>query len=73
MISDNGKGISPQDLPRVFDRYFTRGVESWPTSMGLGLSTVDRLLRGLGWGRNIESEVGKGTQFHIFIPQEFVA
>lgn len=72
VISDNGKGIPPEDLSRIFDPYFTRGAEMWPSSMGLGLSTVDRLLKELGWERNIESQVNQGTRFHIFIPKEFV-
>jgi signal transduction histidine kinase len=71
-ISDNGKGIAPEDLSRIFDPYFSRGMEKWPSSMGLGLSTVERLLKELGWGREVTSQVGKGTQFHITIPREFV-
>jgi signal transduction histidine kinase len=69
-IGDNGRGIAPEDLSRVFEPYFTKGVEQWPDSMGLGLATVDRLLKELGWERFIESKVNEGTRFIILMPGE---
>ena len=72
IIRDNGKGIPPEDLPRIFDPYFTRGMDQWPDSMGLGLATVNRLLKELGWEREVTSQVGEGTNFRILIPRGFV-
>ncbi|HSL42267.1 MAG TPA: ATP-binding protein [Anaerolineales bacterium] len=72
-IQDNGKGIPPEELSLIFNKGFTRGHknEKWPTSLGLGLSTVARLMEELGWERKIESQVGEGTRFMITIPEEY--
>ena len=72
VIRDNGRGISPDDLLHVFEPYVSRGADKWPDSMGLGLSTVERLLGELNWQKWIESEVGVGTKFFIIIPKEAV-
>lgn len=72
VISDSGRGISPDDLLHVFEPYVSKGVDKWPDSMGLGLSTVERLLGELNWEKRIESELGKGTKFYITIPKEAV-
>ncbi len=73
-IQDNGRGIPPEELPLVFNKGFTRGQknERWPTSLGLGLTTVARLMEELGWERKIESQVGEGTRFIITIPEEYL-
>ncbi|MEW5870369.1 MAG: ATP-binding protein [Chloroflexota bacterium] len=70
VISDNGRGIAEEDLPRVFEPYFSRGADMWPASMGLGLSTVRRLLDERNWQYRIESKLGVGTCFTIRIEQE---
>ena len=74
VIRDNGKGILPEDIAQIFNPGFSRGHvdKQWPSSLGLGLSTVLRLLEELGWERDIKSEVGKGTSFIINIPEEYV-
>jgi len=74
IIQDNGRGISPEELPLIFNKGFTRGHKSerWPTSLGLGLSTVARLMEELGWERQIDSQVGEGTRFIITIPEEYI-
>ncbi len=75
VIKDNGKGIPREDISRIFAPGFSRGHvdRQWPSSLGLGLSTVQRLLDELGWERDIKSEVGEGTDFIITIPEEYVA
>lgn len=74
VIRDNGKGIPPEDLAQIFKPGFSRSQvdKQWPSSLGLGLSTVLRLLDELGWERDIKSEMGKGTCFIITIPEEYV-
>lgn len=67
-IEDNGQGILKEDLPYIFDSYFTKGVQNWPESMGLGLNTVDRLIKEFGFAKMVESKVNKGTKFTILIP-----
>ncbi|MCD4697456.1 MAG: GAF domain-containing protein [Bacteroidales bacterium] len=67
-IEDNGKGLSPDEKKFMFDPYFTRAAEKWPGSMGLGLTTVERLLREFDYKKEVLSEVNKGTIFKIRIP-----
>lgn len=69
LIEDKGRGIKKGQLPNIFEAYFSTHSDKWPESMGLGLYTVSRLLRDLGWFPKVESEFGKGTKFYIYIPK----
>jgi signal transduction histidine kinase len=73
-IRDTGEGIKKQDIARVFDPFFT--TKDFGT--GLGLSVVHGIIEEHGGQIEVESEVAKGTVFHIFLPlvhfdQEVVA
>ena len=62
-IADNGPGIPEEILPRIFDSHFsTKG------SHGLGLAIVYALVDKHGGWIHVESEVGKGTKFMIYLP-----
>jgi signal transduction histidine kinase len=68
-IADNGCGILPAELPRVFDKGFTgsngrRNV----ASTGLGLYLVRKLADQIGLGVSIDSAVGEGTTVTIVFP-----
>lgn len=65
-IRDQGAGISPQNLPRIFDRFFTTDADRDGT--GLGLSIVRSVIEAHGGGIKVESEVGVGTTFTISLP-----
>ena len=69
-ISDTGVGIRPEDLPRIFDRFFRSDnplkVEAGGT--GLGLSIVKPLVELLGGRIWVESTVGVGSTFSIVLP-----
>jgi signal transduction histidine kinase len=65
-VSDDGKGIAEDDLPRVFDRFFTRRDDGGGT--GLGLAMVLALTRAHGGKVRVESEVGKGSTFIVELP-----
>ncbi|MEF3274669.1 MAG: GAF domain-containing protein [Chloroflexus sp.] len=69
-ISDTGVGIRPEDLPRIFDRFFRADnplkVEAGGT--GLGLSIVKPLIELLGGRIWVESVVGQGSTFFIALP-----
>jgi len=69
-VSDTGKGIPPQDLPRVFDRFYRadRSRSSHPGSMGLGLAIVKGVVTLHGGHTEIESELGKGTRVVLTFP-----
>jgi nitrogen-specific signal transduction histidine kinase len=63
-IRDNGVGIRPEDLAHVFDPFFT--TKDYGT--GLGLSVVHGIIQEHGGQIEVESELKKGTAFHILLP-----
>ena len=63
-IRDNGEGIRSEDLGHVFDPFFT--TKDYGT--GLGLSVVHGIIQEHGGQIEVESEVAKGTAFHICLP-----
>ena len=65
-FSDNGKGIPPEILPKVFDPGFTTKKAGLGT--GLGLSICYRIIQDHGGRIEVESEVGRGTTFTIILP-----
>jgi len=66
-IRDHGIGISQDDLPHIFDPGFKRRAKGQPDSLGMGLTTVGKLLNRLGWQYRIESVPELGTTFIIKI------
>jgi signal transduction histidine kinase len=68
-ISDNGSGISPENLNKIFDPMFS--TKPFGTSTGLGLTIVHEIVTGDFKGSvDVYSELGKGTTFSIQIPLE---
>jgi two-component system OmpR family sensor kinase len=69
-VSDNGAGISPEDVPHLFERFYRADVSRSRASggSGLGLSIVQRLIERHGGTITVESELGEGTTFHILLP-----
>jgi signal transduction histidine kinase len=65
-VTDNGCGISTDDLPKIFDPFFTTKEEGKGT--GLGLSVSYSIIQKSGGNIGVDSEVGKGTTFHIDLP-----
>ncbi|MFZ5596207.1 MAG: ATP-binding protein [Bacillota bacterium] len=63
-VSDNGSGIRPEDLSKLGTPFFTTKAEG----TGLGLSLTYSIIREHGGRIDVESEVGKGTVFKIFLP-----
>ncbi len=64
MISDTGAGISKEDLPRIFDPYFT----SKPQGSGLGLAIVQKIMNAHAGVIEIESREGGGTTVTLRFP-----
>jgi signal transduction histidine kinase len=65
-ILDTGKGIPPEDLPKIYDPGFT--TRSGGVGKGLGLSIVYNIIQKHNGDIKIESEVGKGTEIIIELP-----
>jgi len=69
-VSDNGIGIPEQDRDRLFRR-FERGSNTGGISgTGLGLHIVREIVQGHGGTVTFESEVGRGTTFHLRLPKQ---
>ncbi|MBC8191448.1 MAG: HAMP domain-containing histidine kinase [Candidatus Marinimicrobia bacterium] len=69
-IEDTGQGISPDDLPRIFDRFYTGGKKSikGSTSTGLGLTIASKMIEAHDQVLEVESELGRGTCFYFSLP-----
>ncbi len=73
IVRDTGPGISSEDLPYIFDRFYraekSRTRSSSP-GFGLGLSIAKWIVENHGGMINVESKEGKGTTFAIWLPLE---
>lgn len=63
-VIDNGIGISSEDLPKVFNPFFTRKSDG----VGLGLPITQRIIHQHGGVIDVESTLGKGTSIYIKLP-----
>ena len=68
-VSDNGCGIAPEHLPRVFDRFYRADSSRSSGGAGLGLALVKSIVDLHGGLARIESEVGHGTIVTIIFPR----
>ena len=66
-ITDTGRGIPREIVPRIFEPFFT--TKDPTTGAGLGLASVYSILKQHEGGVSVESVLGSGTTFHIFLPQ----
>ena len=73
-VSDTGKGMTPDELERVFERFYQVRAKGYRNKgLGLGLNIVEGLVKlhkGRVWA---ESEMGKGSRFCVFLPSQRVA
>jgi diguanylate cyclase (GGDEF)-like protein len=66
-VEDTGSGIPAESLPHIYDAFFT--TKPVGAGTGLGLSMVYGIIKQTGGFIYCDSEVGKGTTFHIFLPR----
>lgn len=65
-IADTGCGISPEDLPRIFDPFYTTKPAGAGT--GLGLSICHSIVASLGGEIEVQSQPGQGTTMRVILP-----
>ncbi len=66
-VSDTGEGIPPEIIDRIFEPFFSTKGEGRGT--GLGLSTIHAFATNAGGRVEVQSHVGRGTTFRIYLPQ----
>jgi signal transduction histidine kinase len=67
-VSDEGIGIAPEHLPRIFDRFYL--TEMSKKGVGLGLFICRELVRAMGGEIWVVSELGRGSMFSFTLPVE---
>lgn len=67
-VRDTGSGIPGEQLPRIFERYYTRKRGANKSGSGLGLSIARGIVEAHGGRIWVESEVGAGTTFFVALP-----
>ena len=71
-VSDTGRGIHPNDLSRIFERFYQSGQADAPTEggTGIGLALAKELAELMGGTLRVESEWGKGSTFCFTMPKK---
>ena len=65
-VSDHGTGIKPEIASRIFDPFFSTRIKG----QGLGLATAYSIIRRHEGAIDFESNVGKGSTFHVYLPAD---
>ena len=70
LVKDNGRGISPEYLPQIFDRFYRveNPLLQSQSGSGLGLALTRELIKLMNGTINVESKLGSGTCFTITLP-----
>ncbi len=67
-IIDQGRGIAPENLPKIFDPYFTTKRMANQRGIGFGLTICYSILRRHGGAITVEPGAERGTVFHLYLP-----
>ncbi|HOD76201.1 MAG TPA: sensor histidine kinase, partial [Syntrophorhabdaceae bacterium] len=69
-VSDSGMGISPEDLPRIFDRFYRGDRSRSEAGLGLGLSLARAIARAHGGDITVTSIPDRGATFTVTLPKK---
>ncbi len=74
-VEDTGEGIPPEHLPYIFERFYRvdKARTADGRSSGLGLAIVKALVEAHGGRVMVESQVGRGTRFRLYLPRNLKA
>jgi PAS domain S-box-containing protein len=67
-IIDHGVGIAPEDLPKIFDPYFSTKQRGARKGMGLGLTICHTIIQAHGGAIQVRSVLGEGSTFEFYLP-----
>jgi PAS domain S-box-containing protein len=65
-VRDTGTGIAPENIPQLFDAFFT--TKPVGVGTGLGLAICQKIVTSLGGKIEVETEIGKGSTFRVVLP-----
>jgi len=70
-VADTGQGIPPQDLTRIFDRFYRSEASraAGEAGFGLGLAIAKSIVESMGGTIEVETDVGAGTTFTVQLPR----
>jgi signal transduction histidine kinase len=68
-VKDTGAGISPQDLPRIFERFYRCDQSRSQAGIGLGLSLASAIARAHGGDITVVSTLNEGSTFTVTLPK----
>jgi signal transduction histidine kinase len=67
-VSDTGRGVPPEEIPLLFEKYWQHGSDADQKGSGLGLFVVKSLVEAHGGKVEVESVLGRGTCFRVILP-----
>lgn len=68
-VSDRGRGISEEEIPKIFGRFYRAKEVQQEEGVGIGLYLVREILQKEGGFIKVNSEVGKGSTFLCYLPR----
>ena len=70
-VEDSGSGIPPEDVPRIFERFYRvdKARSRALGGTGLGLAIVKHLVQGMGGDISVQSRLGEGSSFSFTLPR----
>jgi PAS domain S-box-containing protein len=69
-VTDHGEGISTENLPKIFEPFYTTKQGEDHSGLGLGLAVSHSLAAAMGGQITVETEMGKGSTFTLILPIE---